>query len=196
MAVLRMPAGSVPTEICPPWLRTDRAMTLATALVDYRVGGDLAYREFLVSTTNATLTGGTILKIWVDSPASMAGGRELWGIPKELADFTFAGDHGFTGSVAVGGQSVVSYTFTPWLTLPGRWPLPNTVRQLHNGGERRTKSLFRTKLQLGAGSLNVPADSPVSFLRQGRVLIHSAMRDFTVQFGLRSTAVAAEPAVS
>ncbi|MFE2302578.1 acetoacetate decarboxylase family protein [Streptomyces sp. NPDC059445] len=28
-----------------------------------------------------------ITDIWVDSPASMTGGRELWGIPKELAEF-------------------------------------------------------------------------------------------------------------
>lgn len=28
-----------------------------------------------------------ITDIWVDSPASMTGGRELWGIPKDLAEF-------------------------------------------------------------------------------------------------------------
>ena len=33
------------------------------------------------------------MDIWVDSPASVAGGRALWAIPKGLCDFTFETSH-------------------------------------------------------------------------------------------------------
>jgi hypothetical protein len=192
ITVLRMPPGSVPADILPHQIRLGRpgrGMTLAVAFVDYQPGGDLAYREFLVSTTNATLTSGTILKIWVDSVESLAGGREMWLIPKEFADFKFEQDNQFTGIASIGGQVTASYTFTPKLTLPGRWRLPNSVTQGHGGVVRRTRSTFRSKLQLGSGTLEVPEDSPVAFLRRGRILGHVAMRDFTVQFGIRSVVV-------
>lgn len=190
LAVLRMPPGSVPDGIRPHLAglpRADRPSTLAVAFVDYRPGGDLAYREFLVATTNATLTGGTILKIWVDSTPAMAGGRELWFIPKQLADFRYGGGERFTGTVVVAGRETASYTFTPRLTLPGHWWLPNTVTQEAGESVCRTRSSFRPKLQLGSGALDVPADSPVAFLRHGRPVAHLAMRDFTVRFGIRST---------
>jgi hypothetical protein len=186
IAVVRMPPGTMPASLCPSWIDPRKGLTLAAAFVDYRAGGQLVYREFLVSTTNAALTSGTILRIWVDSEASLAGGRQLWGIPKELASFEITHGARPSCSISVGGQPVASYTFKPFLTLPGRWRLPNTVRQELDGVARRTRSQFRTRLQLGSGKLDVPESSPVAFLRNGRVLAHSAMRDFTVSFGLRS----------
>ena len=55
----------------------------AAAFVSYEPGSPLTYSELLV----ARPLGGTrvqVTDIWVDSPASRAGGRELWAIPKEL----------------------------------------------------------------------------------------------------------------
>ena len=55
-----------------------------TAFVSYEPGSALTYSELLVArpvTTEAPGLRVTITDIWVDSPASVAGGRELWAIP-------------------------------------------------------------------------------------------------------------------
>src|SRR5687767_10479676 len=61
------------------------AGTYGVALVDYVEPSPLTYGELLVARTTRTEDGAravTITDIWVDSPASMAGGRALWAIPK------------------------------------------------------------------------------------------------------------------
>ena len=88
------------------------------AFVSYEEGSPLTYSEFLVarpvSTDTASSHGGrrvSITDIWVDSPASVAGGRELWAIPKGLADFTIESVH--RGPLAT----------TEWTLTEGRTPI-------------------------------------------------------------------------
>ena len=74
------------------------------AFVSYEPGSPLTYSELLVARPipvpgrrgrRASIPGSSwarsarveITDIWVDSPASVAGGRELWAIPKGLCDF-------------------------------------------------------------------------------------------------------------
>ncbi|MBD5634858.1 MAG: acetoacetate decarboxylase family protein [Candidatus Eremiobacteraeota bacterium] len=46
-------------------------------------------------------------RLYVDSPASLAGGRDIWGVPKELASFEVAHDIGVTSiHVRQGSRSV------------------------------------------------------------------------------------------
>ena len=66
------------------------------AFVSYEEGSPLTYSELLVARPISTDEDGrrvTITDIWVDSPASVAGGRELWAIPKGLCDFTLESAH-------------------------------------------------------------------------------------------------------
>jgi hypothetical protein len=76
-----LPAGCLPTG-AGPTLLLGRAV-VATAWVLYRTGGVLAYDELLAAVR--VRVGGracaTVTHIWVDHPASAAGGRALWGIP-------------------------------------------------------------------------------------------------------------------
>ena len=58
-------------------------------LADYR-SGILMYRELIVF-SKATRHGMVVSHIYVDSPASMRGGRAIWGLPKELAEFDYDG---------------------------------------------------------------------------------------------------------
>lgn len=60
------------------------------AFVSYEEGSPLTYSELLVArpVQEDGLKAVSITDIWVDSPASVAGGRGLWAIPKELSDFT------------------------------------------------------------------------------------------------------------
>ena len=84
------------------------------AFVTYEEGSPLTYRELLVARPIATDEHGrrvTITDIWVDSPESVAGGRELWAFPKGLCDFTF--DTAHTGPL----------TSTEWTATLGRTPI-------------------------------------------------------------------------
>ena len=84
------------------------------AFVSYEQGSPLTYSELLVARPVATDEHGrrvTITDIWVDSPASVAGGRELWAIPKGLCDFSFESAH--AGPL----------TTTEWTARLGRTPI-------------------------------------------------------------------------
>ncbi|MGW7001948.1 acetoacetate decarboxylase family protein [Streptomyces sp. NPDC054933] len=61
---------------------------LAIVLVRYE-SGTLRYDEFALGSLvrRGHRIGLLIHRIWVDDPASLWGGRRLWGIPKELARF-------------------------------------------------------------------------------------------------------------
>ena len=66
------------------------------AFVSYEPGSPLTYSELLVARAVPGPGRGrrvSITDIWVDSPASMAGGRELWAIPKGLCDFDLESSH-------------------------------------------------------------------------------------------------------
>lgn len=78
---------------------------LVVALAEYREG-TLRYRELVVGTLvrRGARAGVLALGIWVDCQESMWGGRRLWGIPKELADFSSDGEqvcvHDAQGTIA------------------------------------------------------------------------------------------------
>jgi acetoacetate decarboxylase len=58
---------------------------------EYQIGSVLNYNELIVAPAlvrDRTKFGGWISHIYVDHPDSVAGGREIWGLPKELAEFT------------------------------------------------------------------------------------------------------------
>jgi len=73
----------------PPW-RLRGSLLLIPAglggvmLADYREG-TLAYHELIVFRR-----GCVVSHIYVDDERSRSGGREIWNLPKELADFTVA----------------------------------------------------------------------------------------------------------
>ncbi len=84
------------------------------AFVSYEEGSPLTYCELLVARPIATEDHGrrvTITDIWVDSPASVAGGRELWAFPKRLCDFSWESSH--TGP----------FTTTEWTARLDRTPI-------------------------------------------------------------------------
>src|SRR5215475_391208 len=188
-AMLKMPPGSIPADVLPAGidvLRRDGSAVLSAVWWDYRQGGTLVYREFLVATLSRDPRVGTILQIWVDSEQSMVAGRELWYIPKELAEFSFDHGTGFSAAMRVGGREVVSYRFTPRWTVPGRWPAKVVTVQEQDGTVRRTTGSYRCRFQTGRGELVIPADSEVAFLRRGRPVRHIAMLEVTGRFGVRS----------
>jgi acetoacetate decarboxylase len=74
-------------------LLSARGYTLGGVLLADYAGGTLAYRELIVFSAVGMLRGRPgflVSHIYVDSPASVLGGREIWRLPKELAEFTYS----------------------------------------------------------------------------------------------------------
>jgi len=90
------------------------AGTYAVGLVSYGEPSPLTYSELLAARylDDGPRKGAvSITDIWVNSPASMAGGRELWAIPKQLCDFDL--ESSFRGPL----------TSTTWQTSAARAPI-------------------------------------------------------------------------
>ena len=89
------------------------------AFVRYEEGSPLTYHELLAGRMVDTGEHGrriTITDIWVDSPASVAGGRALWAIPKELCTFVETEERGRVRSRArwaasIDGRPIAAATF-------------------------------------------------------------------------------------
>jgi hypothetical protein len=110
---------------------------VGTAWVEYEPGGVLQYREVLsaVLVRQGARPMVSIIDIWVDSPASRDGGRELWGIPKVLAELEIEpsvidGIGGLTARAATATGTIAETSISPRLRCPGRWPTRLSVIQV------------------------------------------------------------------
>ncbi len=194
LTVWRMPLADLPA--LPPGLAPVRLgghALVSTAWVDYEPGGVLSYRELLVAVLvwHGRRLRVSITDIWVDSAPSLRGGRELWGIPKELATFDIAGPR-FAAST-LEGTSIASGTVAPRAGLPGRWPARYTVVQdsgIQDSGARDpdgelavTPVYSRAALWLTHATWKFAPDGPLAWLAGGRPLLSASLRDFRLRFG-------------
>lgn len=156
-----------------------------TAFVRYEPGSVLSYDELLVAVVarrgRKPIT--TIPQIWVDSPASVHGGRTLWGIPKHLAAFEQSWGRTITGSATADGVPLASVRATQGLRLPGwrRVPLPNG----HRLGGRTTFADVQAlgRLHLARAVWDIPTESPLSWITRGTPSVSMALRDMAIRFG-------------
>jgi hypothetical protein len=165
--------------------------------VSYEEGSPLTYHELLVARPVSTGSGRdgrrvTISDIWVDSPESVAGGRELWAIPKGLCDFTFETAH--TGPL----------TTTEWTATIGRVPICSArfrdvsragVRLPFKGGtwqpgitdtdgQDRTATLQGSSKTLPARARwDINPDGPIGWLAEARQLASFRQAAFRMSFG-------------
>ncbi|BCB75887.1 acetoacetate decarboxylase family protein [Phytohabitans flavus] len=182
---------------------------IGTAWVDYGPGGVLEYRELLsaVLVRRAGRPLVSIVDIWVDSTASRDGGRELWGIPKELADLDFrtttrpgldaratadarpvadarAGlDAGAATGDSAGG--IAEAELRAGLRLPGRWPAGFSVIQVVGDRTKTTPVRARATVRLAKAAWRVAPDGPLAYLAGRRPLLTFALHDFRLVFGRR-----------
>jgi len=168
-------------------------VTLGAAFVHYLPGGALRYEELLLAlpVRKGLAIRQSIPHIWVDSDASRRGGRELWGIPKELGDFTREVDgRGRAVRTAMrsaeGGAEVAALDARvgPRL-LPGTPPVPLATAQLL-GGRRfvSRNTVFATVRALRTDWRFAP-DGPLGFLAGRTPLLSLALHDAAVVFGTR-----------
>ncbi len=165
------------------------------AFVSYEEGSPLTYSELLVARPIKSPEHGrrvSITDIWVDSPASVAGGRELWAIPKGLCDFTFESSH--TGpvsrtewSASLERRSIASARFTDVSRVAPRLPFRGGTWQPgidDTHGEERTATLKGSSKTLPArGVWDFNADGPLGWLRGARPLASFRQAAFRMSFG-------------
>ncbi|MGI5184942.1 acetoacetate decarboxylase family protein [Dactylosporangium sp. CA-152071] len=189
VSVWAVPVADVPA--LPPALdgavrvlRVGRRAFVGTAWVDYRPGGDMAYRELL----SAVLTRAgwrprvTITHIWVDSVASRDGGRELWGIPKDLADLTIPSVSGPASASTVDGP-IASAVLPRGDGLPPRLPARFRVVQALAGRAETTP--VRSTARYGPARVvwTFAPEGPLRFLAGRRPLLSFVAGDFRMRFG-------------
>ena len=165
------------------------------AFVSYEPGSPLTYSELLVARLADTDSHGrrvSITDIWVDSPASVAGGRELWAIPKGLCDFELdtrrRGPISTTEwSASFGRRPIASATFTDVSKAMVRLPFKGGTWQPgidDTNGEERTAILQGSSKALPArGRWDFAVDGPLSWMRGARQLASFRQADFQMSFG-------------
>jgi hypothetical protein len=182
---LALPDGAAPVVVGGQSL-------VGTAFVRYEPGGVLAYDELLsaVLVRQGRRPRITVPDIWVDSPASLAGGRELWGIPKLLASFERSpGRRGTTWqatSEAAGAEDttvLAELEVRAGRVLPGwrRLPLPMTQRL----GEVEITSSARSlaRVRLARHAWRFPVGSPLRYLEGRRPVLSVRLERMSVTFG-------------
>ena len=132
----------------------------------YSEGSTLLYNELIVISAIvrcASRFGVWISHIYVDNPDSVAGGREIWGLPKELAQFTWNHNNALSVKVSQGEQLLCE--------LDCKWQLPG----LQHSTSGSAFSVLNSKIMCFEGhgvlrwhlsnvDLQVPSDSHFAWL--------------------------------
>jgi acetoacetate decarboxylase len=186
LSLLRLPAAV--DELRP-------AGVYGAAFVSYGPGSDLSYSELLVARPVRNETHGrrvSITDIWVDSPASVAGGRELWAIPKRLCDFTLESTHSgplsrTAWSASLDRRPIASASFTDVSRAAPRLPFRGGTWQPgidDTDGAERTAALRGSSKTLPCrGRWDFAPDGPLAWLRGARGLASFRMAGFRMSFG-------------
>ncbi|GAB3663577.1 acetoacetate decarboxylase family protein [Nocardioides korecus] len=157
------------------------------ALVSYEDPSPLVYSELLVA--RPVRAQAQITDIWVDSPASRDGGRDLWAIPKDLATFRRGDRPGpadrTTWDVAVRGRHSLAARFTDVSRhAPVRTPFAFSTRQVREDGEVVVTGVTGTGRVLPCRSRwDVDPTGPLGWLAGARPRGSVRVADFAMTFG-------------
>ncbi|MCW2800055.1 MAG: acetoacetate decarboxylase [Aeromicrobium sp.] len=119
----------------------------------------------------------SITHIWVDSEASRDGGRALWAIPKDLADFDVV-PHTSYAAQGIGSLAVKRVRRLPW-ALPIRF----RIAQDREGSLLVSPVKGRIRFGRALGRWAFAADGPIGFLAGRKPLLTLASRPFRLIFG-------------
>jgi acetoacetate decarboxylase len=152
---------------------------------EYQLDSVLTYNELIVAPAlvrQRTKIGGWISHIYVDNPDSMAGGRAIWGLPKELAEFTRIGRQ-ITVKQQAKTLCRLSYRsnllsdlkITPKITVPCFGNLNGNLLYFNND--------FQGKVSLVDSNLEIPQSSPFASLNLSTPLLTIDLQDLSLVTG-------------
>jgi len=192
LSTFLVPTEDLPTATWPDgWhpLALGGRTPVGAAWVDYAPGGVLNYHELLVAVAGrvGARVRPHIVAIWVDSPASRDGGRELWGIPKDLASFTGLAEGRPTMTpegTEHSARPAASAVLRRGPRLPGRPRVGFTLAQDRHGRCWESPVTSRNGLGLLRADWSFDADGPVGFLAGRRPVLSTTLHDFAMLFGM------------
>ncbi|MGH1572039.1 acetoacetate decarboxylase family protein [Methylobacterium sp. P31] len=168
---------------------------VAVAFAVYEPDGVLAYDELLLAVqVRGIPLSVNVPCIWVDHPASLAGARALWSVPKQEAAFEIQKNGGANGTdfearaMTRQGDTLAHLRFWSRTMVPGRWPVRMRIVQhrMDNGGERVhqvTEAQAWARVSLGAATWVFPRSGPLSFLRGRSPLTSIRLSDMSLRIG-------------
>jgi hypothetical protein len=146
----------------------------------YGTGSTLQYSELIIASAivrYGSRLGAWISHIYVDNPASVAGGQEIWGLPKELAVFEWQPGKPHCVTVRQDDRMLCRLN-TNWQLMIANLPLPKLPIPIAMGsfGLRDNNLLWfpaNGNLQLEAigATVEVPIASPFHNLNIDRPLL-------------------------
>ncbi|MGM1060828.1 acetoacetate decarboxylase family protein [Saccharothrix sp. Mg75] len=170
-----VPAPALPDLPVPPLVVGGRAV-VGTAFVEYTPPG-MAYRELLAAVV-VRRPGVSITHIWVDSEASRAGGRELWGIPKEMAEFPAR------SRARTADGPIASVTCSP-AGVGLRLPAAATAWQFLDGAVARTPLRAAARVTPARAAWDIAPDGPLGWLAPHRAVASVVVSGLRLRFGPR-----------
>ena len=123
----------------------------------------------------------SITDIWVDSVASRDGGRALWGIPKELAEFEVEPHTSYEAACC--GTEIGSLEVLTSRQLPFEVPVGFSCGQDRAGQLLITKVRGKGTLGLFTGSWSFAASGPLGYLNGRKPLLSLVARPVKITFG-------------
>jgi acetoacetate decarboxylase len=137
----------------------------------YQSGSILQYNELIVVPATVRYRekiGTWISHIYVDNEDSVAGGREIWGLPKEMAEFTWTKD---SVNVRQNHRQLCDLRYQKeWFSLSTWWR--QFLRGDVFGGLESDLLLFpgefKSQLELVKGYLEISQDSPFAGINLGQ----------------------------
>ncbi len=143
--------------------------TLSVVYVShYGSGSVLEYSELIVAPAVVGYQGkigGWVSHIYVDNPDSVAGGREIWGLPKEMAEFTW--ENGKHLTVRQGNQVLCSLDYQQQSLAWRQW-LGGSAFSTKGANLLMFPAEVESRLGLIGSKLEVPAESPFSGINLGQ----------------------------
>ncbi|MEH2117083.1 acetoacetate decarboxylase family protein [Nostoc sp.] len=143
--------------------------TLASVyLSNYQSGSVLEYSELIIApalVNYQSKIGAWISHIYVDNADSVAGGREIWGLPKEPAEFTW--EQGERITVHQENRKLCSLNYNRQNLAWRQWLSASTFST--KGADLLIfPAAFESILGLISSKLEIPAESPFSGIGLGQ----------------------------
>lgn len=176
----------LPKDVAPPphhagthAIRVFGRTVVGAAFFRYDAPSPLTYDEIMAT---ALVRDGlrprvSITHIWVDSPASRDGGRALWAIPKELAEFERRSGRSYVA------RDIGSLAVRKNRRMPFGLPVGFRIAQDRAGRLVTTRVRGRARVGVVRGRWTFEPDGALSFLSGRRPLMTLALYPFRLTFG-------------